>query len=786
MATSASRPWRGSTDPEAEPRMQAPAQVPQVERSVKAAGEDPTVFAAHSLPSDPRLLATVTSAYLGTRVYHDTMHVSGVYNGAGVSTHRAALPSTLNVRLGAPAGAGEQLTETFALDTNTGSFLHTLEGPHFQASQRLYAHRTLPQVLVSSVTVARLAAGRQPVTVQLQAAFSPESPDLDLHLGPDLQGARHLFGHTLVPEQPGGAHQEVHVLWTPVPPVLTLPEDEEDRAWEFLTAVGSSQAEAQARLVEALRLQAQGALYTAHTRAWAQLWAGCGLEVAGPLPLRQALRSALYYLLSALPQPGAPGHISHGLSPGGLSNGSQDECYWGHVFWDQDLWLFPNVLMFHPEAARALLEYRVRTLGGALENARRLGYQGAKFAWESASSGEEVCPEDIYGVQEIHVNGAVVLAFELYYHTTQDLQLFREAGGWELVSAVAEFWCSRVEWSPEEENYHLRGVMPPDEFHCGVNNSVYTNVLVQNSLRFAAALARELGLPVPGRWLEVAGKIKVPFDPKRNFHPEFDGRGGEAGGRRPPGLPGPLPPPSCRSEEEPGDLRGSDVPAGPRHELEHVCRGLDGAEGPGAGVGPPGEVLRQRGRALQGVDGERGWVGRRELLDGHGRLPAGGPLRVHGVQDGPGLRPLVSGGRLWSAHLGRRLPGEQDQLLLLRGHRDHRGHGPGRALDAPAGGRTAAVRGSAPPAPRTQGQLSPLRWSDTKVPPVAPRGGPEAEALKTLDPCPGAPSPRPEPLLRGFGTISGPLLSPLQAPRLTARPVWARPAPVGKPCKAGC
>lgn len=26
-----------------------------------------------------------------------------------------------------------------------------------------------------------------------------------------------------------------------------------------------------------------------------------------------------------------------------------------------------------------------------------------------------------------------------------------------MISAVAEFWCSRVEWSPEEENYHLRG-----------------------------------------------------------------------------------------------------------------------------------------------------------------------------------------------------------------------------------------------------------------------------------------------------------------------------------------
>lgn len=39
----------------------------------------------------------------------------------------------------------------------------------------------------------------------------------------------------------------------------------------------------------------------------------------------------------------------------------------------------------------------------------------------------------------------------------QDLQLFQEAGGWDVVSAVAEFWCSRVEWSPQEKMYHLKG-----------------------------------------------------------------------------------------------------------------------------------------------------------------------------------------------------------------------------------------------------------------------------------------------------------------------------------------
>ncbi|XP_073745947.1 protein-glucosylgalactosylhydroxylysine glucosidase isoform X3 [Callorhinus ursinus] len=421
------------------------------------ATEDPTVFTAHSLPSDPRLLATMTNTYLGTRVYHDTLHVSGVYNGACRDTHRAILPSPLNVQLEVPAETGDQLTKTFVLDTNTGSFLHTLEGPSFRASQRIYAHRTLPHVMAFSVSITRVAVGNWPITVLLQSAFSPESPDLDLHLGPDFQGARYLYGHTLTPEQPEGSQQEVHMLWTPVPPALTLGESEEDQTWEFLTVVGGSQAEARACLTEALQLQAEGTLYTAHAQAWAQLWAGCGLDVVGPQPLRQALRGALYYLLSALPQPGVPGYTCHGLSPGGLSNGSREECYWGHVFWDQDLWMFPNILMFHPEAARALLEYRVRTLGGAKDNARKLGYQGAKFAWESAGSGLEVCPEDVYGTQEIHINGAVVLAFQLYYHTTQDLQLFQEAGGWDVVRDVAEFWCSRVEWSPEEEKYHLKG-----------------------------------------------------------------------------------------------------------------------------------------------------------------------------------------------------------------------------------------------------------------------------------------------------------------------------------------
>lgn len=125
------------------------------------------------------------------------------------------------------------------------------------------------------------------------------------------------------------------MLWMPVPPALTLGEEEKDRTWEFLTVVASSQTEVQGCFAEALQLQTRGILYTIHADSWGQLWEGCGLDVAGPLALRQALRASLYYLFSELPQPDTQEPISHGLSPGGLSNGSREECYWGHIFWDQ-------------------------------------------------------------------------------------------------------------------------------------------------------------------------------------------------------------------------------------------------------------------------------------------------------------------------------------------------------------------------------------------------------------------------------------------------------------------
>lgn len=110
--------------------------------------------------------------------------------------------------------------------------------------------------------------------------------------------------------------------------------------------------------------------------------------------------------------------------------------------------------------------------------------QGLKFPWESAVSGREVCPEDIYGQQEIHINGDVTLAFQHYLYLTevyssipthhhwvsawpvwgyslrpslQDLSMFTEGKGSEVIYGVADYWVSRASWSPEDQKYHLLG-----------------------------------------------------------------------------------------------------------------------------------------------------------------------------------------------------------------------------------------------------------------------------------------------------------------------------------------
>ncbi|CAB1322595.1 unnamed protein product [Coregonus sp. 'balchen'] len=378
------------------------------------------IFTTDLLPLDPRFLPPLANGLLGWRVYDDIMHMGGVYNGEGGDCHRANLPCPLAVRMEIEEEekAGH-LQHSYSLDTHTGIFTHSLRTASVIASQSLYAHRHHPNLLVMEVLLVRQGTSQEPITVKLDSTFTPQSDDIVFHSEPDYKGGSYIQGQTTMAEVPGGVCPSVHIIWTPITPSLTLLPDQAQSRWGFVVAMAGSQDSAQAHYDTGLELMANGNLRPSHLRAWEELWAGSTLELTGPDDLSRALIGCMFYLLSAFPSlHEAPGHFG-GVSPGGLSNGGSGQDYWGHVFWDQDTWMYPSIGLFYPQLARAVLEYRVRTVDGAKDNAEKQGYKGLKFPWESAVSGREVCPEDIYGQQEIHINGDVTLAFQHYLYLTQ-------------------------------------------------------------------------------------------------------------------------------------------------------------------------------------------------------------------------------------------------------------------------------------------------------------------------------------------------------------------------------
>uniref|UniRef100_A0A3Q2CXS6 Protein-glucosylgalactosylhydroxylysine glucosidase n=1 Tax=Cyprinodon variegatus TaxID=28743 RepID=A0A3Q2CXS6_CYPVA len=439
---------------------------------------DPYIFTTDTLPSDLRFLPPLANGLLGWKVFSSVMHMGGVYNGEAGHCHRADVPCPLAVKM----EAEDPAQHSYTLDTHTGVFCHTLSSATGTATQSLYSHRFYPNILVMEVLLERHVTSEEAVTVNLVSSFTPQSKDIHFESCPDYKGGRHIEGQTTTAEFPGGSCPTVHLIWTPVPSSLTLLPQQTNARWGFFLVVANSLEAATSSYDEGLNLMVTGDLRPSHEEAWKELWLQSKVEVTGSETLCKALIGCMFYLLSAFPSIHDTSSCFGGVSPGGLSNGGDGQDYWGHVFWDQDVWMYPGIALFYPKLARTVLEYRVGTIDGAKDNAQKQGYKGLKFPWESAVSGREVCPEDIYGQQEIHINGDVTCFIFL----------------------------------------HL-GVMPPDEYYYNVNNSVYTNTVAKLSLQFAVELADLLQHPAPNEWREVAEGISIPFDQELQFHPEFDG-----------------------------------------------------------------------------------------------------------------------------------------------------------------------------------------------------------------------------------------------------------------------
>ena len=252
------------------------------------------------------------------------------------------------------------------------------------------------------------------------------------------------------------------------------------------------------RLTIYAKLEGRQRLIDHHYKAWNDLWKS-DITIEGDPQTQQDVHSMLYHLYSFVREGTALSPSPMGLS--GLG-------YNGHVFWDAELWMFPAILIMHPEMAKSMVEYRFQRLESAKRNAFANGFKGAMYPWESAESGVEETPVwALSGPFEHHITADVAIAAWNYYQVTQDKSWLKEKG-WPILQATAEFWASRVE-RKGPGMFEINNVVAADEWAENIDNNAFTNAAAKANLQYATNAARILGLNADPDWINVANNIPV-------------------------------------------------------------------------------------------------------------------------------------------------------------------------------------------------------------------------------------------------------------------------------------
>ncbi|MBV8477892.1 MAG: glycoside hydrolase family 65 protein [Acidobacteria bacterium] len=280
---------------------------------------------------------------------------------------------------------------------------------------------------------------------------------------------------------------------------------------------------------------------SAHETAWNSRWQHSDIRVEGDDSLQRALRFAVYHLISAANPEDS--HVSIG------ARALTGEAYKGHVFWDTEIFMLPFYTYTDPACARALLTYRYHTLEAAREKARRAGFAGAMYPWESADTGEETTPRAVIapsgevisvlnGELEIHITADIAYAVWQYWQGTGDDDFFAQFGS-EITLETARFWASRGRMEADGR-YHLRQVIGPDEYHENVDDNTFTNLMAAWNLVRGAEAAGWLRAKRPDRWRELEHRLQLSdqelrmwshlaevmytiFDPKTLLYEQFAG-----------------------------------------------------------------------------------------------------------------------------------------------------------------------------------------------------------------------------------------------------------------------
>ena len=247
-------------------------------------------------------------------------------------------------------------------------------------------------------------------------------------------------------------------------------------------------------------------------------WACANVELEGDPEIQQAVRFALFHVLQAGSRAERRPITAKGLTGPG---------YDGHAFWDTEIFVLPVLTMTLPHAAADALRWRQLILDQAREHARQLKLHGAAFPWRTIR-GPECSGYWPAGTAAFHINADIAYAVAYYIQATGDME-FEEEVGLELLVETARLWRSLGYLNTAMDQFRIDGVTGPDEYSSLADNNVYTNLVAQQNLRWAAESVKRhpekahklgVGTEEAASWHEAAEKMFIPYDERLGVTPQ--------------------------------------------------------------------------------------------------------------------------------------------------------------------------------------------------------------------------------------------------------------------------
>jgi len=284
-------------------------------------------------------------------------------------------------------------------------------------------------------------------------------------------------------------------------------------------ATGQSAADpVQAAVAVAVGALAAGyeALLAQHAAHWEHKWALADVVIEGDDEAQFALRYSLYQLLIIAPSESEKVSIP--------ARGLSGQVYKGAVFWDTEMFMLPFFLHTDPQVARNLMMYRVHTLDGARRKAAEYGYKGAFYAWESQDTGDDACTlfnitdvftnrpmRTYFRDKQVHISADVANGIWQYYASTGDDSILLD-GGAEVMMECARFFYSYAYYKMDKKRFEILDATGPDEYHERINNNVFTNYMVEQTISGTLEMLALLQDKHPEAFRLLVGKLDYEAD----------------------------------------------------------------------------------------------------------------------------------------------------------------------------------------------------------------------------------------------------------------------------------